>query len=618
MDEYLQNPRSICKELLSNIIEECGPVALNEVCEGVKSTLVSCESDTSGDWRLKEAAWLAIGCLSGCMESKKKRVLVMKSLNLKDFLEFLISFIMTPGTHEGDVYLISRAFATSSAFANFLEMDQVVAILQSCINGIGPQSPVQLRLSACIALEIFNSCVPDNFMKQLPVHSFSLALDGMVGLVPLTDGDSAHIVLESIHTIIKTNLEAATPVIEKLSACLFDLWKRFPTDPLICPVACSALSKLVKAEECRHVVLPVLLPIISQVLMNPVDIQSEVVESSLDFLRLCVVEGAGEGILDMLNAVLTIGSKTMDDIHLQSSVDTLSAFAKHATNFVRASIQGNVPTVNTIVDIILRSLDPEKSDSACMYTGNLIFVLLQNMSEDLPSEVVKTLIERSVVRVASTKSAGVVCQFCFLFARLMLSMGVEEVVAMLGGFEFAGNNGLAVILSKWCTYQEFFAGPIQVKATLVAMTQLMKVPSLDDITVRCRNEDTEPFKVAAFRCVVGALDVEECFDESGSDTDDFDDYQFDEDDDQYFACAADSREFAPAEEYFSTADMLDNDFGFDDDEDDCDDIEDLIPDLKIQDELKGFVQDLAQSQHFAFYFDQLPDLEKHACEQFSE
>jgi importin-9 len=107
--------------------------------------------------------------------------------------------------------------------------------------------------------------------------------------------------------------------------------------------------------------------------------------------------------------------------------------------------------------VIDRLLAPSIEDNAASEVGGLAAELVEKAGQERLGPYLLKLLQAVATRLATAQSSAFIQSLILVFARLSLH-GAQDVVHFLSGIEINGQNGLAVVLSKWLENSVEFSG----------------------------------------------------------------------------------------------------------------------------------------------------------------
>lgn len=173
---------------------------------------------------------------------------------------------------------------------------------------------------------------------------------------------------------------------------------------------------------------------------------------SLSILSVLVDNGPyplpEEIISTLFEPLYQIIMNSSDDQVLQIVTEILSFFTEHAPDQIKNySDKENRNGVELLITAVDRLLDPVWLDSACINTGMLILVVVQNFGP-LLGDLLPQMLHATVKRLAIAKDQALIGSLIAVFTKLV-SRSAEAVVEILAETKINEVSGLRVVLSVW-------------------------------------------------------------------------------------------------------------------------------------------------------------------------
>ena len=131
--------------------------------------------------------------------------------------------------------------------------------------------------------------------------------------------------------------------------------------------------------------------------------------------------------------------------------------------------------LNNLLNAVARLLSPQLEDSAALYTGSLVILMMREFPAQL-SGIIQPLIAALVARLATASMPMLITSLLLVFARLAL-MGVPQFVTLLAGgtVDVKGEqqNSLEFVIRTWTQWQSDVQGSYQIKVTCSAIAELL-------------------------------------------------------------------------------------------------------------------------------------------------
>jgi hypothetical protein len=140
--------------------------------------------------------------------------------------------------------------------------------------------------------------------------------------------------------------------------------------------------------------------------------------------------------------------------------------------------KSSIEVTLTIINRLLNSADVD--ENAGQEVGGLASSLVSKFGADKMGPYLMDLLRAVAIRLATAERIQFIQSLCMVFAGLALA-APKEVVDFLAEVNINGQNGLAVVLTRWLENSVHFAGFDEVRQNVVALS---KVFALHDLRVR--------------------------------------------------------------------------------------------------------------------------------------
>lgn len=141
--------------------------------------------------------------------------------------------------------------------------------------------------------------------------------------------------------------------------------------------------------------------------------------------------------------------------------------------------------LEVVLVIIDRLLGPAVDDNAATEVGELAAELVERAGSEKLGPFLPQLLRAVAQRLATAQEAQFIQSLILVFARLTL-ISPREVVDFLAQLDLNGQNGLAIVVSKWLENSVNFAGYDEIKQNIFALSKLYNLedPRLAQVQVK--------------------------------------------------------------------------------------------------------------------------------------
>lgn len=141
--------------------------------------------------------------------------------------------------------------------------------------------------------------------------------------------------------------------------------------------------------------------------------------------------------------------------------------------------------LEVVLVIIDRLLGPAVDDNAATEVGQLAAELVERAGSEKLGPFLPQLLRAVAQRLATAEQAQFIQSLILVFARLTL-ISPREVVDFLAQLDLNGQNGLAIVISKWLENSVNFAGYDEIKQNIFALSKLYNLqdPRLAQVQVK--------------------------------------------------------------------------------------------------------------------------------------
>lgn len=426
-------------------------------------------------WRVREAVVMASGSCVGLLGEAPPQVFD---------LSVFISSVLLPDMHSGVPLLCGRALWCSAQLAHKVDPEASYPFVEAAVTCLqNERENLQVKVCSCRAMA--------SFAPKVPAHVVSACLEptmqAVVGMFRATTEDTLHLVLETLHVLIRIDAGQTAKVAATAATGLVGVWAAHASDLLITQDCVDALGALCNTPGCAEpltaVVLPVVLSLLREYLTSDEAVKPEHsgrVEAALELAGALVhgntpsSPGAPVLVNEGFPLALAVVRTTDDHSIMNAGTLCLAAYAKVYGEVLATawkSPEGH-SGLQCILEVLDRLLMPEIPDTAAMQVGRLITKLVHHCSAHL-GDILPVMLRRAVERLRTAVMDDLICALVLVFARLIVA-NAPEVVPFLRDLTLGdGSNALHFILGTWVKNHQNFAGSLSIKVSMYGLTFLL-------------------------------------------------------------------------------------------------------------------------------------------------
>ncbi|KAL0051329.1 hypothetical protein WJX82_005781 [Trebouxia sp. C0006] len=449
------------------------------------------QAKASGDsewWRLREAALLAVGAVA-------KPILEVQAQQAQPALD--IPALLHNVLHQDLIapnappFLTGRALWMAARLSEAVSPEDTAPFLQAAAGGLSPGQAPAVQIGACRAIvHLCQRASGPTLQPHLPQ-----IYQGLGGLLQGSGEDTLHLVLESLATVIRGDTEGGAPWEAHISPCVIQLWARHITDPMLAMEAGGVIEALA-AGPAFPTLLARILPILASIISHAGQNSSILVEGALDVLVSLAKPARPEQAQQMQALVGPHIQALMLHHHDSGILQSCCQYLK--TLIVIAGVDmlswgGANPqdTLQGLLQVVSRLLQPDMGDSSSLYVGGLIHQLLLKMPAQV-GPIVPALLAPLVAKLADSDSSPLVVHLLLVLAQLAL-INTNQLVDCLAAQPAPGGRGnaLEAVMGIWIERQLEFVGRYRINLATTALVQLLasRHPALMTLQVKGQRID---------------------------------------------------------------------------------------------------------------------------------
>ncbi|KAJ1724296.1 hypothetical protein LPJ53_001448 [Coemansia erecta] len=364
-----------------------------------------------------------------------------------------------------------RAFIFASGFAKMLPPGIATAFVDACAKAVADvHLHPAVRLSAVRAI--------GNFSRHLPAETVKpqqgTFITGLASIIPHLTEDSAHIALDALHSTLRVDQSITASLEPVISEIAIGVWHKYPGDVILTSIVIDIVEDMAGNPQACEALAQRALPVIGSAMTQNTD--GSVIASGIDLLSGLIKgspsplpQGYTESVFPALMQVL---SSTTDSEVLQSGQTCLRYFIqKDAQHIAQWRDPSGASGLELVIRFIAVLMNPEGSESAALFVGDLATKVVMKCSSLLSGEVFAELVRVVTGRLATARTSSFTSSLLPFYAHLV-ARHPAEVVDLLDGMRFEGRPGLQVVLDAWFRNFLDIQGYYSRKVSAIALTRL--------------------------------------------------------------------------------------------------------------------------------------------------
>ncbi|XP_074644656.1 importin-9-like [Tubulanus polymorphus] len=643
-DTFSYSVRICAQDLLLTLASDFPTIAVVAICKSVQRYLQEADGlKNAGNqhwWKLHEICMLTLGCL-------RQLILDTAATGKIEFniVTFLQNFVMPDMNADVSPFLLGRALWMTSRFASSLTAELLQQFLQVNVNGLHPERPACVRISAIRAAFGFFDHLKQSNNTQLLAPFLGNITDGLVSIAQQFSADVNILALslETLSIVISVDKAFTAANEVKIAPLAIAVLLKYSSDALIVSLVEDIFKVLSSNEACVQTLHQRLLPTLVSILTaSPDKAVTGLQAVALDVLETLVRSSPHPLTPVMIEQVFPAACHcvltTDDNSAMQNGGECLRAYVSVSLDqVIQWQDDAGHNGLYYVIQVVNRLLDPKTSDDTAAFVGRLVSILISKVGTNLGEDL--DLMLRAVLsKLQQAETPTVIQSLVLVFAHLMHTQ-MEAVLNFLTNVpDPTGRPALEFVLNEWCSKQHLFYGSYEQKVSTVALGKLLEhtintndsrmqgidvngdpiVCGVEGIRTRSKSATSPqewtkiPLLVKMYKLLIHELSnqLENTFtnqpagDDDEVDEDDADDDWEDEDGAEDGECSLESllRQYAEAAGY----EYDDDDNG----EDDPDALQDPISEVDLQAYLTKFLKALSSQPCYEIFAAYHNDSEK--------
>ncbi|KAK8783595.1 hypothetical protein V5799_010042 [Amblyomma americanum] len=473
-DTFSYSVRISAQDLLLALFQEYEEESARGLSEAVAKHLQeSSTARANGDpywWKIHESCMLALG---SCRDSF---VSGNQGFDLRGFLE---SVALANMSTTDSPFLIGRCLWVASRFVAFLTPEMTQRFLQTTVDCLQQTQSATLRVSAVRAMWGFCQYLNNHNLASQLSPFLAPFTDGLISLSTQFSSDVLALAMEALSIVIAVDPQFTQTVENRVSPLAIAVFLKYNSDPILVSICQDIFKELCQNSLCCGALQQRLLPTIVSILQAPLDrIPSGLQAVSLDVLQTIVRSStpplAEPLITQAFPVVVQCIMHTDDNSTLQNGGECIRAYVSVAYEQVAAwrDEQGQTG-LYYVVKVAQHLLDPKTPESAAMFVGRLVSVLILKAGASL-GEGTELLLRAVLSKLQQSETLSVIQSLVLVFAHLVHTQ-MGAVLDFLSGVPGpTGQSALAFVLTEWCSRQALFFGAYENKVSILALCKLLE------------------------------------------------------------------------------------------------------------------------------------------------
>ncbi|EEC02476.1 importin, putative [Ixodes scapularis] len=416
-DTFSYSVRISAQDLLMSLFQEYEEESIRGLSAAVTKHLQeSAAARSSGDphwWKIHESCMLALGSVRDALVDGSK-----EHFDLSGFLESVVlADLQTSG--EFDVWHPPRT-----------------RFLQTTVDGLQQTQPATLRVSAVRAVWGFCEYLNNNNQSSQLTPFLAPFAEGLITLSTQFSSDVLALAMEALSIVIAVDPQFTHSVENRVSPITIAVFLKYNSDPVLVSICQDIFKELCHNSLCCSQLQQRLLPTIISILQAP-----------LDKIPSGIQSYGGECVRAYVSVAFDQIAAWRDD-QGQSGLYYVVKIAQHL-------------------------LDPKTPESAAVFVGRLVSVLITKAGPSL-GEATDILLRAVLSKLQQTETLSVIQSLVLVFAHLVHTQ-MGAVLEFLSGVPGpTGQSALAFVLTEWCSRQTVFYGAYENKVSILALCKLLE------------------------------------------------------------------------------------------------------------------------------------------------
>lgn len=471
--------RVLAKELLMLITTELEtPQILNALTIAVDKHILLCKGKSeSYYWRVMEAVMYAVGSIRNFIVNVYKK----KQHNGFEIVDYLTQWAEEIGPCPSWL-MLARIMWVGGRYALLLHANNISTYLMTTIHNLRESSFI-LRYSAMRALSLHLATMTQSEFQAMYMEIRDPIAHALIYALEHSQGQIIHIGLRALENVLKPQPPIIESVQNEVITLMLHLFLRNLANPEIVNDLHAIVKQLCKNNNCRKNLEARFLPVISNVIDNPV---------RPDNSKPCTFEGHSCAI-ELLSTMVRYSRTPLSDeiircffsvcrcmvaiedsIITQCGADCLRTYlCKVPSQIVPYTDSEGFTGADYILNILRHFLDPQKMEFYCRQVGRLCITAIHTLGTNLDLQI-GFLLKDMLSSMQRTNDISVEESLLVIFACLFYTHldTVIYYLTLIPGPQ--GESALTFVLNRWLSKRYNFGGRYQCNLNILALAKLIE------------------------------------------------------------------------------------------------------------------------------------------------
>ena len=369
-----------------------------------------------------------------------------------------------------------------------------------------------------------------NLQHALKTEEIDLqnVFDRLLQLSVHTNELTVHLILHAIYCLNRLSPNLIKRTAESMSRELLMLYYKYYKDPVIGGVLVDLFIQIIKTPGSGSAFLKVFIPNMKLAIRDLIFENFEgfsfaeqegrinFLVSLIDILILSLrmskeMEFDLDFIFQPFEEIIEIATKGTNPIAVVKSTVALKSYLLYCPKKCN-----NEQILREVFKVMDRLLNPKESEVLSTYIGNIVMVMMENISNP---KINMELLKRTIAKVRKCSLPSTLQGIALLFSRY-INKSPKDMIKFLANLSVENRSALKILMDRWLLHQPKFIGPLTKNTTYKALMCLLieRDPAIENLLVlgfdpshtKASPEITTPLKILStiVRCVDNELKVE--------------------------------------------------------------------------------------------------------------
>ncbi|EDQ85302.1 uncharacterized protein MONBRDRAFT_29399 [Monosiga brevicollis MX1] len=488
-------------------------------------------------------------------------------------------------------FLAGRALLATGRLAEAVPAELLQSFLQLALSGLQPEAPIPFKASSLQAINFYATKLlthnPDSIRPAV-----AAIYEGVLALLSVSTMELMRTMVETLTQVAPVNPEVTGAYASKLCSLGLAVFLKASADALMADVVGEYFSALAELPAVVPTLLAKAVPTLASLLARHDEAGLVgLIHVAMDIVAAIAKSADEEHGAQFLQQVLPV---VVDSICTSSDISL---------------VQNGVEAVRMFISrVIAHILSPEVPESACAFAGMMVTSLILRAGDAL-GPITEQILLATLHKLQSSRTLTVQQSLLLIFARLA-NENLDTVLQFLRAHHILWCRALEFVLRMWVQNHTDFYGNYDTIVSTVALSKLLMRDDADLLSCTVQGEEIHkpgiqlrsrarknggpqfaqvPLLERVFQLLVRQHHDETLKQAEGDDDDDDAEVEDEWEDVDEQGQLADGT-FVPADEIFSTSDIVDLGFGQFEDDLDMDDDPDVKADPLSQVNLKEYLE----------------------------